>query len=469
MNKKFFAIAALMLLMPMMMGAQALKGSYFLDNSLNRNKLNPAFAPQSGYVQIPVVGNFAAGLSGNLELNTFLYPMNGQLYTFLNKNVSVEQFESALARNPYMDVNTGLNLINFGFKAGKGFWTVDMGVMLNVDVDMPRDLFLFMKKGTGTSGTYNVGRINANMAASVQAAVGYSRDLSDLVPGLRAGAKLRAILPVAYAGMNFHNASLTTSPERWLVTTDVSLNTAVKGMEILDSEGQIAPSFEGTPGLTGFGFSVDLGAEYKLEFDGFINGVSVSAAVTDLGAVSYKNAQMYVANGTMDWTGLAISLEEGAMNDAMADLKEEAAKLLEFRKAGSSSLSTSTLPNFYLGAEMPFMNNKMSVGALYSARKSYTHVRNELTLSYNVTPLNWLSAGINYSFLNVTKTMGLVLELTPKSGLAFFAGLDYLPLSWAKAPEGLGLSKLPMSLRVNAQFGLAVTFGGKDKKAADAE
>mgnify|MGYP003310224531 CR=1 FL=1 len=95
MNRKFFAVAAMMLLMPLMMGAQTLKGSYFLDNSLNRNKLNPAFAPQSGYFQIPVIGNTSVGLLSNLDLQTFMYPMNGQLYTFLNKNVTMEQFEIA--------------------------------------------------------------------------------------------------------------------------------------------------------------------------------------------------------------------------------------------------------------------------------------------------------------------------------------------------------------------------------------
>ena len=467
MNRKFFAVAAMLLLMPLLMGAQALKGSYFLDNSLNRNKLNPAFAPQSGYFQIPVVGNTSVGLLSNLDLQTFMYPMNGQLYTFLNKNVSLEQFDAALAGKPYFDVVSDINVINLGFKGGeKGFWTVDLGVRVNADIDLPRDLFIFMKKGTGTSGTYNIGAVHANAAVSMQAALGYSRDLSDLVEGLRVGAKARAILPVAYLGLDLNTVSLTTSPEKWTVKTDGTFNAAMKGLEMTNASGELEPSVNGFGGLAGFGFSVDLGAEYKLDFDGFINGVAFSAAVTDLGAVSYSAdaVQAYGTNGQMDWTGLSISLEEGAMDDAMAELENEFGNLLSLNKLGNASkLSRSTLPSFYLGAEMPFMNNKMSVGALYSARKSYVATRNELTLSYNLNPVKWFSAGLNYSFLNTTKTLGWLLEFNPKAGPCFFVGSDYFFLAKAKAPENFALEYIPMSWRFNVHFGLAVALGGGKK------
>ncbi len=462
MNRKFFAVAAIMLLMPLMMGAQTLKGSYFLDNSLNRNKLNPAFAPQSSYFQIPVVGNTSVGIMSNLDLSTFMYPMNGQLYTFLNKNVSYEQFDAALTDKPYLDVATDINLINVGWKGGeKGFWTVDLGVRVNVDTDLPRDLFTFMKKGTGTSGTYNIGAVKANAAASVQAALGYSRDLSDLVPGLRAGAKVRAILPVAYMGLDLTELSLSTSPEKWIVSTDGNLNTAVKGLEMTGPDGNLRPEMNGPMGLAGFGFSFDLGAEYTYELDGFINGVSVSAALTDLGIVSYSAGKQYRANGQMDWTGLSISLQEGAMEGAMEELKHELGHLVSFGKHADASFTRSTLPSFYVGAEMPFMDNKMSVGALFSSRKSYFASRNELTLSYNANPFNWLSAGLNYSFLNTTKTIGWIVELTPKTGPCFFIGSDHFFLSRAKAPENFPLNYIPMAWRFNLHFGLAVALGKK--------
>ncbi len=461
MNKKILAIAAMMLLMPMMMGAQALKGSYFLDNSLNRNKLNPAFAPATNYFQIPVIGNFGIGLYSNQKIQSYLYPIDGQLYTYLNKNVSYEQFESALARKPYLDMQVDLNVINFGLKAVGGFWTVDVGLRTNIDSDMPRDLFLFMKKGMGESGTYNIGSVKANVSAAIQAAVGYSRDLSDLVPGLRAGAKVRAILPVAYMGLNLNEARLTATPDKWTVNTDATLHAAVKGLALTDFNGDLNPSMNGVPGIAGFGLSFDLGAEYRLDFDGFIDGVQFSAAFTDLGFVSYgKNSvQMFESNGQMDWTGMKVSLEEGAMDGAMDELKGELDKLMQLDRVGEgSSFTRSSLPSFYVGAEMPFLDEMMSVGMLYSARKSYFNSRHELTLSYNLIPTDWFAFGLNYSFLNVAKTIGWMFEFTPKVGVNFFLGSDYTFLEMARLPKGKGV--IPTAYRFNLNFGLAVPLGG---------
>lgn len=73
------------LLLPLMVGAQALKGSYFMDNSIDRNKMNPAFAPRSNYFQMPALGNLSVGVMSNMDVPTFLYPMNGELVTFLNR------------------------------------------------------------------------------------------------------------------------------------------------------------------------------------------------------------------------------------------------------------------------------------------------------------------------------------------------------------------------------------------------
>ncbi len=475
MNKKILAIAAMMLLMPMMMGAQALKGSYFLDNSLNRNKLNPAYTPTANYFMIPAIGNLGLGLYSNLDVPTFLYPSaNGkELYTFLNKNVSVEQFEKRLARNPYIDMSLDMNLINFGFKTKIGYFTFDAGVKANMDVNIPADLFLFMKKGAGESGTFRIGELKANAGVNAYAAVGYSRDLSDLVPGLRAGVKVKALLPAAQFGLNLNQVTLTTSPDKWAVKTDGTLHTAVSGLSLSDSEEGLSTSFDMSKlGLAGFGMAFDLGAEYKINLgeligkdDFFISSINVSAAFTDLGFISYKKSvlQGYKTNGEMDWTGMAISLEEGAMNDAMEDLKEGFLGLTEIEKIdGTFKPKSSSLPSFYVGAEVEFLDDLMSVGLLYSARRSYFKTRNEMTLSYNLTPCKWFGFGLNYSFLSTGRTLGAMLEFTPKAGPSLYFGCDYVPLEFAKLPDNMSLSMIPTAFRFNFQFGLAVAIGGRD-------
>ncbi len=473
MNKKFLAVSAMMLLLPIMMGAQALKGSYFLDNSLNRNKLNPAFVPNSNYFQIPAIGNLGVGLYSNLTIPTFFYPSadGREVYTFLNKNVPVSQFEKALPRKPYLDADLSLNLVNFGFKTKVGFFTFDTGIKANIDADIPADLFLFMKKGSSQDGVYNIGAFKANVCANAYAAVGFARDLSDLVPGLKGGAKARFLLPIAQAGLNLNNVSLTTSAEKWTVKTDGTVHTAMSGLELAGPQGNISPSFDFSQlGLAGFGLSFDLGAEYQFDLGGllgidnfFISSINFSAAVTDLGFISYKKDILrgYKTSGQMDWSGLALSLEDGAMNDAMGEIKDQVGNLtkIEEIKTGFDP-KTSTLPSFYVGAEVEMLDNLMSVGLLYSARKSWFATRNEMTLSYNLNPCKWFGFGINYSFLSSSSTLGTILEFTPRIGPCLILGLDYVPLEFAKMPESIGLPMLPTAFRLNFRFGLSFAIGG---------
>ena len=156
--------------------------------------------------------------------------MNGELVTFLNNQISVKQFERALPNHPHLDAETSVNILNFGFfTKRKSFWTFDLGIKAGMDTDLPADLFLFLKKGTGTSGqTYNIANINAYATASVQAALGYSRDIID---GLRVGAKVRAIAPVAYAALNLENVRLTTGKDKWTVETEGYVHAAIQGMD----------------------------------------------------------------------------------------------------------------------------------------------------------------------------------------------------------------------------------------------
>ena len=483
MKRKNLIIVAAMLLMPLMAGAQALKGTYFIDNSLNRNKMNPAFAPRSNYFQIPAIGNISVGAMSNLDIPTFLYPMNGELVTFLNSQISVDQFERRLPNHPHLDAETSLNLINFGFYTKqKSFWTFDLGVKVGVDADLPADLFLFLKKGTGTSGqSYNIANVNAYASSSVQAAIGYSRDIME---GLRVGAKVRFIAPVAYAALNLENVRLTTGKDKWTVETEGYLHAALQGLETEIPAGEMTPEvgFDlnrmlQNKVLAGFGYSIDLGAEYVLDLPGTLfDGISVSAAVTDLGLVHYsrKAVSSFSTQGKLDWVGFQdVTMEDmDNFESALDDFTSKAEDLLNLTKEESNGLVRSTMPNIYLGVEVPFLWHRMSAGLLYSGRFSHSYYRNELTASLNITPLKWLALGVNYSFLNTARTIGGVLELTPKAGLNFFLGFDYLPLAFTSAPmlgecpdflEGMGFTgmPLPMSLRMNLNFGLSVALGSK--------
>lgn len=469
-------ITALLLLMPMVVGAQ-LKGSYFLENSVNRHRMNPAFAPRANYLQLPGMGNLNAGVVSNLDVPTFLYPVDGNLGTFLHPSVSVKQFERSLANRPYADAETSANILNFGFfTKNKAFWTFDISMNAGLDVDIPADAFLFLKKGAGTHGeSYNVANINAYATGSVSAALGYSRDIFD---GLRVGAKVRVIAPVGYAAINMENMRISTSKEKWTIQTEGYAHVVAQGVDVNFSEGDLFPEVEfdmdrflNSKIKAGMGGSIDIGAEYKLDIGSHFDGLLLSASITDLGCIFYNKEilRSFSTKGEIEWVGFQdVSVDNQDIEDAINDLKDSASGLLNFKEAdGPSSFVRSTMPRIYAGAELPFLRNSMSVGLLYSGRFSHSYSRHELTASYNLTPAKWFALGLNYSFLNTARTMGAILELTPKAGINLCIGCDYIPLSFAPAPV-LGevfnlpesLSLLPMSMRLNLHFGLSLAIGG---------
>ena len=106
MKKNNIFVALVLLLIPAFAGAQALKGSYFLDGSLNRHELNPAFAPRADYFQLFGLGNMGFGVGTNIDVPSLLYPRDGKLVTFLHPDVSMADFNKSFPKNPHLDQRT---------------------------------------------------------------------------------------------------------------------------------------------------------------------------------------------------------------------------------------------------------------------------------------------------------------------------------------------------------------------------
>ena len=487
--KKNYIIALIVALLPMVAGAQVLKGSYFLDNSVNSHKLNPAFAPRASYFQLVGLGYTGVGVYSNIDVPLLLQPVDGGLGTFLHPSVSVKDFKRQLPNHLHLDAEMETTILSFGgFNKKKAFWNFSIDMKTIFDVDLPSDLLLFLKKGTGTQNQrYNIGNVNAYAAANLGVSFGYSREW---FKGFRGGFKVRGIAPLMYAGLNLDDMSLTTSTDKWSVNTEGYLFAAMQGLELGQSEPNSIPSPEfklnsliNNKVVAGWGYSVDLGAEYTLEIGCPVDGLSFSLALTDLGQIFYnRNAVSAFENhGHLEWTGFQIDDQLNVnVDQAIADLSDKAEGLLNLSKVDyEKSLMRSTMPRLYAGVELPFLKRTMSVGLLYSARFSHSYARHELTASYNITPCKWFALGLNYSFLNTARSMGAVLEFTPKAGPCLFIGMDYIPMEFANAPileDVLGKSPgllnmlgmettswaIPTSSRFNLNFGFAFNLGAKN-------
>ena len=66
---KRFYLLILVCLFPLLASGQALKGSYFSEYSVLRNKLNPAFVPRSSYLGF-------AGLDNHQQYRNVQFPLS---------------------------------------------------------------------------------------------------------------------------------------------------------------------------------------------------------------------------------------------------------------------------------------------------------------------------------------------------------------------------------------------------------
>lgn len=471
MRKRYITIMVALMLLPLMAGAQALKGSYFLDGSLQRNRLNPAFAPRAGYFGIPVISNFGIGAYGNIGPADFLYPKNGELYSFLNQNVTLAEFSKNLPKRPMIDMEFDTDILNFGFfTKGGGFWNVDMGFRFDGQLGLPRDFLIFLKQGMAADEQYySLKGFEMYQTSSVYASIGHSRDLSNLVEGLRVGGKFRMFIPFEHIGMTMGESNITMSKDKWVVNSAASGVVASSFFDVNpealggESESGFIESDMADLGAAGFGFSFDLGAEYKLNIGSVVDGMTFSLSVIDLGGYFFKKETItgLESGGTAVYEGLK-SLDLGEdmdLSEGTEAIQNEFLSLANLKEANEPMYtSTGTNTRIYAGVEYPFLRDRMSVGLLYSGKFGYSKMINDLTVSYNLNPCKWFNLGVNWSFLNAYKTLGWIIEFSPKSGVDFFVGSDYTFL------EVMPTAFLPVDkMWVNARFGLSFMLGGKKK------
>ena len=410
--------------------AQALNSGYFLDGYLFKHQLNPALESDKAYFSIPVLGNINIGTRGNIGLGNFLYPTaNGGLTTFMNSSISAEEFLNGLSTNNKLAMNLDMSILSAGFRAWGGFNTIDIGLRSHTALNIPKDMLEFMKVGqSGPTTVYDMGDMGMSSANYVEVALGHSRQITDK---LRVGAKVKFLLGGMYADMSLKNTHVTLSEKEWIVSANGEMNLAGKGMTVPEKDGGLV-DFDNieydSPGLSGFGLGIDLGATYEV-----IDNLTVSAAIKDLGFIGWTN-NTYASTNNEAWRfdgfeNLTFSddKEEDKLEnqlDALGDEFEDYANL--HRRSTGEKLSKALAATLVVGAEYALpMYDKLSFGLLSPSRFNGPYTWSEGRLSANVSPLSWLEGGVNVAVSSFGTSAGWILNLHPK-GFSIFLGMDCL-------------------------------------------
>lgn len=429
--------------------AQHTYSGYFLDNYTYGFQMNPAFGNEDNFVSMPGLGNLNLSMRGNLHLNNVLYNVDGKTVLFTNPNVP----ESAV--NKFKNVNIlgtheKIDILSGGFKAWGGYNTVSIGARLNVDMGVPKAFFQLAKEGIENK-TYDIKDLTLGANAYAQIAFNHSRDIKQ-VPGLRLGAALKFYIGIGNFDAYFNRAELQLGEDSWNAITNANIYASLNGFKFKtkynDKMGYdyVNGADFNFNGINGFGLGFDLGGQYRWKDFEF------SLAVLDLGFISWGKTQWASTNGDREVKTNDYIFDANDFGDGWDQLKdgfEEIYQLSENEELSSRTRAVAATINVGVGYEFP-LYRPLKFGFLSSTVINGRYTWSQARISANVTPVKWLSAGINFEGGSYGCGFGWILNFYTK-GFNLFMGMDHTLGKLAK--QGVPLnSNAAMNFGINFPF-----------------
>ena len=390
--------------------------TYFMEGSTFRSQWNPAFAPDRGYVNIPVIGGIQIGTQGNLAVDKVLIPQNGQLTTIFSGSVPATFALEELSEMNSLGVGTTINIIGFGRYARdrRTFWSADLNIRTDIDLHLPYGLFDFMKNGNSA----DISGLGISGESYLEAAFSYSFPITEK---LYLGVRGKFLAGAARFRMNFDRFYASLGEDRWYADATGTLEVA-----------GLAPGTKTTEAGT-----------LVYDMDNLVD-MCWSKGKTSIGETSR----------TIEFTGVEID-EEGNATQPSFDLEE-----LELEVRESKGITKMLRASVNLGGEYAFLNRRIGVGLFYNIRFREYETLHNLTLSGNFRPLHWLHISGSYTFVdNRAHAVGLGLNICP-GGINLFLGTDVL-LS-RKTPQWIPVRQSLM----NYTFGLGIPLGPRGERHA---
>ena len=453
---------------------EANRSGYFLDGYTFRHAINPAFAPERNYVSIPVLGNFGVSAMSNVGVSTFIYKTpSGQLTTFLNQSVSADEFLGKLGTNNKVNANLNLNIISAGFRAFGGYNTINIGTRVNAGVNLPKDLFSFMKLGqTGPNTQYDFKNVRRKVQGYAEVALGHQRKITN---ELSAGAKVKFLLGLAHVDAHIKTMDVTLGHDKWAVRAQGEMNIGAgsglnvptnkeSGKDLDDPSKWNQIDYDGIEynnfGLAGFGMAFDLGATYDMSR--FVDGLTLSAALTDLGWIGWNNnIKARTPETTWEFDGFKdVALMEDQepeyknLEDQLDDMWDGLEDCTNFERVdGKGSNTTALAATLSIGAEykMPFYKN-LTGGFLFTQRFAGCFSWTEGRFYANVKPTKWFDASINYGASTYGSSFGWMINFHP-CGFNFFIGSDHQLFKVTPQFVPVGHASAQLTLGMNITFG----------------
>ena len=439
------------------LNAQQVNTMYFMDNIPYRNTLNPAFQPYSNfYLGFPVLGYSQFEIGNNSVTAKDLFDRN------LNYNLfgGIAGLLNTVKSNTLVRTDVNLNLLSFGFRSGKSYWDFSLREKFDGQLIAPKDAIDFAENGF--TKNYDLTKFDLDFTLYTEAGLGYSRKIND---NLSIGGKLKLLYGTANINFASTNLQVTSGTNTFGIKGkgELQISSPYKliGFNLPTTNPGIADFLKSS----GLGAGIDLGLTFKP-----VKSLMLSAAVTDLGIISWTN-NIARAGYTVDYTYVG-----DLSKDSILQLKN----ISPFKNATDTtnineSYTTYTKAKINIGAEYGFFDNKLTLGLLSRTILHRSILFEELTASVNAKPIDWFNISASYSVLN-GRMSNIGLGLGLRTGfMHWFVVTDYIPLDNANLAINPPLSMGPLTISnvsvpyntkgLNFAFGVSFVFG--NRKDAD--
>lgn len=455
------------------MNAQESNILYFMGGIPQSYMLNPAHMPVCNfYMGLPVASltqvnfeNSTLSLSNVLEYNE----TTQQTITFLHPDADIDDFLKNFKNSNHISFDVSDVILAFGFRAKKSYISFDITGKSTARFSYPGDLVDLMLTGNENGEEFDLSGFGINATSYIETGVRYAREISR---NLTLGARVKIITGLVNISTRKPDITLSTGLEEWDFNSEMELNMSVPGLNTSQMElGEVTLEYlmdtldfedPSTSELTkmgsNFGLGLDLGAVYWP-----IENVAISASIIDLGFIKWKNNPWNLTQtGSITFDGLRV--ENGFEVDSFGTQLLDSIKQ-DFIFNSSLKPYTSYLTGkLYVGGQY-FFDERSSVGLLSKTEFYKGKLREQLTLSLNLYPVNFFAASFSYSIMNNTfNNFGIGMSFKP-GPFHFYYIIDNLPLPLAKE-KSTGLHILPHKTRAfNIRFGFNFMIGcNQDRK-----
>lgn len=442
------ALLTTVALLSVSVNAQYLRSSYFMESAEYRLQLNPALAPDNGYVHLPLIG----GTGASVKTNSL------GMYDFYDmwKNVDDDDY---FTTNAFMDklkdenhasMTLGSDFISAGVWHGKSFWSFNATLKGDGNLNVAKGLFHFLRdmKGLNSNDYTNymrdLGTHELNATVYTELGVGYTRVIDDR---WTVGGRVKGLLGMANMNVKVNKATVQTNLEgidpniNWTtagpdqlknatgsatIDVDADMVTSAHGIDfITDGKSYIddIKIHTGNLGVAGFGAAIDLGFEVNVTPE-----LALSAALSDLGFIRWSKGNTTVAHA--DTKDLNFDSENPGdimrFSDVIGvgDVLNMDMVRLTVNNDDAKSRTTNLASTLTVGGEYKLMNNQLKLGALFTNRFAKIENDSELTFSVGYRPRKMLDFTLSYSpIMCGGQSFGLAMKLGP-----LFVGTDYFYL-----------------------------------------